>query len=44
MNRLKTSSALALAEEFGWGIVELNASDLRNKRSLMSGMAGVIDN
>jgi replication factor C large subunit len=26
----KTSSALALAEEFGWGIVEMNASDLRN--------------
>ncbi|UCE73331.1 MAG: replication factor C large subunit [Methanomassiliicoccales archaeon] len=26
----KTSSALALAREFGWGIVELNASDLRN--------------
>ena len=26
----KTSSALALAEEFGWGAVELNASDLRN--------------
>ncbi|UCG68626.1 MAG: replication factor C large subunit [Thermoplasmata archaeon] len=26
----KTSSALALAREFGWGVVELNASDLRN--------------
>ncbi len=26
----KTSSALALAEEFGWGVVEMNASDLRN--------------
>jgi replication factor C large subunit len=30
----KTSSALALAEEFGWGIVELNASDLRNADSI----------
>jgi replication factor C large subunit len=26
----KTSSALALAKEFGWGAVEMNASDLRN--------------
>jgi replication factor C large subunit len=26
----KTSSALVLAKEFGWGVVELNASDLRN--------------
>jgi replication factor C large subunit len=26
----KTSSALALAVEYGWGAVELNASDLRN--------------
>ncbi len=26
----KTSSALALAAEFGWGVVEMNASDLRN--------------
>ncbi|MEE9150982.1 MAG: replication factor C large subunit [Thermoplasmata archaeon] len=26
----KTSSALALAGEFGWGAVEMNASDLRN--------------
>ncbi len=26
----KTSSALALAGEFGWGVVEMNASDLRN--------------
>ena len=26
----KTSSALALASEFGWGAIELNASDLRN--------------
>jgi replication factor C large subunit len=26
----KTSSALALALEFGWGAIELNASDLRN--------------
>jgi replication factor C large subunit len=26
----KTSSALALASEFGWGVVEMNASDLRN--------------
>jgi replication factor C large subunit len=30
----KTSSALALAEEFGWGVVELNASDLRNADSI----------
>jgi replication factor C large subunit len=26
----KTSSALALAREYGWGAIELNASDLRN--------------
>jgi replication factor C large subunit len=26
----KTSSALALSGEFGWGVVEMNASDLRN--------------
>lgn len=26
----KTSSALALAREFGWGAIEMNASDLRN--------------
>lgn len=26
----KTSSALALANDFGWGVIELNASDQRN--------------
>jgi replication factor C large subunit len=30
----KTSSALALALEFGWGAIELNASDLRNADSI----------
>ncbi len=30
----KTSSALALASEFGWGAIELNASDLRNADSI----------
>lgn len=30
----KTSSALALAQEFGWGAIELNASDLRNADSI----------
>jgi replication factor C large subunit len=37
----KTSSALALAGEFGWGVIEMNASDLRNadaiRRIAMSG-------
>jgi len=37
----KTSSALALAREFGWGVIEMNASDLRNadaiRRIAMSG-------
>jgi replication factor C large subunit len=32
----KTSSALALAREFGWGVVELNASDLRNADAIKS--------
>ncbi|MFQ6012440.1 MAG: replication factor C large subunit [Thermoplasmata archaeon] len=26
----KTSAALALAEDFGWGVIEMNASDKRN--------------
>ncbi len=30
----KTSSALALAAEFGWGVVEMNASDLRNAEAI----------
>jgi len=30
----KTSSALALAAEFGWGVVEMNASDLRNSDAI----------
>ncbi len=32
----KTSSALALAREFGWGVVEMNASDLRNADAIKS--------
>ncbi|UCE37599.1 MAG: replication factor C large subunit [Thermoplasmata archaeon] len=32
----KTSSALALAREFGWGAVEMNASDLRNADAIRS--------
>jgi replication factor C large subunit len=32
----KTSSALALAKEFGWGVVEMNASDLRNADAIRS--------
>jgi len=30
----KTSSALALANEFGWSVVEMNASDARNERAI----------
>ncbi len=30
----KTSSALALADEMGWGVVELNASDQRNAEAI----------
>ncbi len=30
----KTASAYALAEDFGWGVVELGASDIRNRESL----------
>lgn len=30
----KTSSALALANEMGWGVVELNASDQRNSEAI----------
>ncbi len=30
----KTSSALALASEFAWGVVEMNASDLRNAEAI----------
>ena len=30
----KTSAALALAAEFGWSVVEMNASDARNERSI----------
>ncbi len=30
----KTSAALALANEFGWGVVEMNASDQRNADSI----------
>jgi replication factor C large subunit len=37
----KTSAALALANEFNWGVIELNASDARNaeiiKRIVMTG-------
>lgn len=32
----KTSSALALAREYGWGVVEMNASDLRNAEAIRS--------
>ncbi len=32
----KTSSALALAREFSWGVVEMNASDLRNADAIYS--------
>jgi len=32
----KTSSALALANEFGWGVVEMNASDQRNADAIKS--------
>jgi replication factor C large subunit len=30
----KTSAALALAHDFGWGVVEMNASDTRNAASV----------
>ncbi len=30
----KTSSALALAHDFGWGVIELNASDARNAEAI----------
>ncbi len=30
----KTSAALAVAEDFGWTVVEMNASDARNERSI----------
>jgi len=30
----KTSSALALAREFDWGLIEMNASDLRNAEAI----------
>lgn len=30
----KTSAALALANDFGWGVVEMNASDTRNAESI----------
>ncbi|MCU0861890.1 MAG: replication factor C large subunit [Methanomassiliicoccales archaeon] len=30
----KTSTALALASEFGWGVVEMNASDQRNGEAI----------
>jgi replication factor C large subunit len=30
----KTSAALALANDFGWGVVEMNASDTRNAASV----------
>ena len=30
----KTSAALALAEDMGWNLVELNASDARNQRAI----------
>jgi len=32
----KTTAALALASEFGWTVVELNASDARNQRAIES--------
>jgi DNA polymerase III delta prime subunit len=30
----KTSAALALASDFGWSVVEMNASDARNERAI----------
>lgn len=30
----KTTAAIALATELGWGLVEMNASDARNRRSI----------
>ena len=30
----KTSAALALAHDFGWSVVEMNASDARNERAI----------
>ncbi|OPY30918.1 MAG: Replication factor C large subunit [Methanomassiliicoccales archaeon PtaU1.Bin124] len=30
----KTSTALAMAKEFGWGVVEMNASDQRNAEAI----------
>ncbi len=30
----KTSAALALARDFGWSVVEMNASDARNERAI----------
>jgi replication factor C large subunit len=32
----KTSSALALANDFGWGVIEMNASDQRNGEAIRS--------
>ena len=40
----KTSAVRCLARALGWDLIEQNASDLRNKRSMMAGLAGVVDN
>jgi len=39
----KTTAALALAAEFGWNVVEMNASDARNERAVeeVAGRASV---
>jgi replication factor C large subunit len=40
----KTSSALALAHDLGWTVLELNASDARNETSIKKvAMAGAIN-
>ena len=40
----KTSAVRCIAKTFGWALIEKNASDVRNKKSLIAKMGGVIDN
>ena len=40
----KTTAVRCLARSLGWNLIEQNASDLRNKKSLITGMGGVVNN
>ena len=40
----KTTTVRCLARALGWDLVEQNASNMRNKKSLINGLAGVVDN